>query len=194
MSFKFGYKYNILSIMLKNYNFTDFQNLSSTTKKPQLSIPTGYLGNNSNPQTTPNSNSYYKNMEVDMNHPNELKPTQYQQSTPQPQQPQQTQQYQAPPQQQVQYQQPPQIIYQQPYQPPQQPQIIYQTPPPQHQPVVYQQAPQTSNQSHEYVEFTTKSGDKVKFKPKKIKKPKIKEEQIIINEQTKVEAIPQQHN
>lgn len=215
--FKLGYKYNILSIMSKNYSINDFHNLSSSMKKSQLTAPIGYLSN-SNPQTTPNSQAYYK-MEIDMNHPNDLKYTglnkesglpqnNFQSTQPQQQsfmhQPQniqgqtqqvaytpnthQSQQQQQPPPQQVVYQQPPQIIYQQP--PPQQ--VVYQQPPQ----IVYKDREPQYAEPKDYIEFTTKKGDKVRFKSKKQKKPKVKqqEEVIIKNEQTKVETIPQQHN
>jgi len=157
----------------KNYTLDEFIQLTSTPLK-KIEKPSNHqYVTNSVPQTQLKSS-----MEVDMNHPNEVKVLQ-----PQPQYQQPQQQYQQP--QYQQYQQPQYQQYQQPqqqYQQYQQPIQYYPHPPPQYK--------------EDMVEFKTKTGKVVKFKAKKEKKPKIVIEENIIkknNEQANVEAVPQMH-
>lgn len=160
-------------MLCKNYSINDFQSLSQT-KKIESNQNTGYQ-QTSNPQTTP---TISKNIEIDMNHPNEILHPQMINHT-----------NLTHPVQQYPYYHPPQQHMQQPhYQQSQYGQL--------QQPQYYNPyyPPPLRKEDDDSIKFKTKTGKEVKFRKKKEQKKKKDEVVIIKNEQTKLENVPEQHN
>lgn len=195
----------------RNYTYSEFIKLSKPKENPVYeSITSNQHFNNASLQTTPATRYANTSLEIDMNYPNEVKsidtPKQCCYNCKQTlynnqQQSLIKQPIQQPIQQPPQPQQPIQPIYQQP--PIQQfiphPYPIYQYPQALPAQGVFTGQPQFINsndknqsnnsksQEDSTIEFKTKTGKVVKFKAKKERKPKIKNEQPINK------IVPEQH-
>ena len=176
----------------KNYTYSDFMNLINPTTPNLPKTNNNQYLQNSNPISNTTSKSFYTNMEIDMNHPNELKPTPKPQTEKIPEEkrihtlaptdhPQRIDpvasanhpfypMHNYPQQHYMGY--PPIAQYQ-----PQYTQQIYPPQPPlSHPPAQVNPQldyPKNPLQQQEYIEFKTKNGKVIKFKSKKEKKPKI---------------------